>query len=160
MAGSTSKGFPYPSNGDSVNVPGDIQALADALNSFLPAVPVGTTDTQTLTNKTLTDPKIVAAVNTQTSNYVLILTDNGKIVEMNLAGANTLTVPPNSSVAFPVGTQIVVVQYGAGQTTLTPGAGVTIRSNGSKLKLNGQYAMAALYKRATDEWVASGNLSV
>ena len=49
---------------------------------------------------------------------------------MNVATANTLTVPPNSSVPFQVGTQVAVRQYGAGVTTLTAGAGVTIRSRG------------------------------
>lgn len=97
--------------------------------------------------------------NTQTANYVPILADAGKVVEMNVAGANTLTVPPNSSVAFPVGTVIEAHQYGAGQVTLTAGAGVTLRSNGAKLKIGGQYGSASLRKRATDEWVVSGDLT-
>ncbi|HEV7283658.1 MAG TPA: hypothetical protein VGN75_02295, partial [Kaistia sp.] len=98
--------------------------------------------------------------NTQTgTTYTLVLGDKGKVVEMNNASANTLTVPPNSSVAFPIGTWIDLRQLGAGQTTVAPGAGVTIRSNGSKLKLTGQYAGATLTKRATDEWVIDGNLS-
>jgi hypothetical protein len=97
--------------------------------------------------------------NTQTASYTLVITDGGGLVEMNVATANTLTVPPNSSVAFPIGTSTDVVQYGAGQTTITAGAGVTIRSSGSKLKLTGQYSGATLYKRATDEWVLLGDLS-
>lgn len=99
-------------------------------------------------------------INTQTgTTYTLVLTDKGKVVERNNASANTLTVPPNSSVAFPVGSWIDLRQMGAGQTTVTPGAGVTIRSNGAKLKLTGQYAGATLMKRATDEWTIDGNLS-
>lgn len=97
--------------------------------------------------------------NTQTGTaYTLALTDAGICVEMNNASANTLTVPPNSSVAFPVGTQILITQYGAGQTTIAAGAGVTIRQADAKLKLAKQYAQASLVKRATDEWVLSGNL--
>lgn len=97
--------------------------------------------------------------NTQTGTaYTLALTDAGLSVEMNNAAANTLTVPPNSSVAFPVGTQILITQYGAGQTTIAAGAGVTIRQADTKLKLAKQYAQATLVKRATDEWVLSGNL--
>lgn len=99
-------------------------------------------------------------INTQTgTTYTLALGDKGKVVEMNNATANTLTVPPNSSVAFPVNSWLDLRQLGAGQTTIAAGAGVTIRSNGAKLKLNGQYAGATLTKRAADEWTIDGNLS-
>lgn len=99
-------------------------------------------------------------LNTQTGTaYTLVIGDAGYIVEMNNAAANTLTVPPNSSVAFPLNTRIDVVQYGAGQTTIAAGAGVTIRSNGAKLKISAQYTGVTLYKRATDEWVLVGSLA-
>jgi hypothetical protein len=97
--------------------------------------------------------------NRQTASYTLVIGDEGKLVETNVASANNLTVPPNSSVAFPVGTQILVSQYGAGQTTIVAGSGVTLRSSGTKLKLSAQYAMATLIKIATDEWMLSGDLS-
>lgn len=92
------------------------------------------------------------------TTYTLVLADSGKIVEMNNASANTLTVPPNSSVAFAVGTQIVVVQQGAGQTTIAAGSGVTLRSESGNLKIGFQYSSVALVKRATDEWYVVGNL--
>lgn len=98
--------------------------------------------------------------NTQSASYTLALTDIGKIIEMNVSSANTLTVPLNSTVAFPIGTSIDVVQYGSGQTTLVAASGVTLRSNGSKLKLSGQYSAASLYKRGADEWITMGDLSV
>lgn len=97
--------------------------------------------------------------NTRTASYTLVLADSGKVVEMNVASANTLTVPPNSSVAFPIGTLIGIDQIGAGQTTITPGSGVTIRSSSSMVKLKGQYSSVSLRKRATDEWVLVGDLS-
>lgn len=100
------------------------------------------------------------ATNEQTGTaYTLALTDSGKIVETNNASANTLTVPPNSSVAFPVGVQITVLQTGAGQTTLVAGSGVTVNSADGNLKLSGQWSAATLVKRSTDTWVAIGNLS-
>ena len=98
-------------------------------------------------------------INTQIASYTAVLTDAANVVEMNVATGNTFTVPPNSSVAFPVGTQIDVVQYGAGQVTITPGAGVTIRSAGSLTKTRVQYSAVTLYKRATDEWVLNGDLA-
>ena len=93
------------------------------------------------------------------TTYTLAMTDDGKVVEMNNASANTLTVPPNSSVAFPVGSQIVVLQTGAGQTTLAAGAGVTVNSKDGNLKLSAQWCAATLIKRATDVWVVVGDLS-
>ena len=101
---------------------------------------------------------VARGVETKTANYTLVLNDAGKTIEMNLAGANTLTVPPNSSVAFTVGTYINVSQYGAGQCTITPGSGVTLR-NANGLKTAAQYSMATLYKRGTDEWLVGGDLS-
>ena len=99
------------------------------------------------------------AFSSQTASYTLVLADAGKLVEVSNASANTLTVPPNSSVAFPTGTQIVVVQQGAGATTVTAGAGVTLRSKDSNLAVDGQYSSAALIKRATDEWYVTGALA-
>jgi hypothetical protein len=93
------------------------------------------------------------------TTYTLALTDDGKVVEMNNASANTLTVPPNSSVAFPVGSQILVLQTGAGQTTVAAGAGVTVNSKDGNLKLSAQWCAATLIKRATDVWVVVGDLS-
>lgn len=91
--------------------------------------------------------------------YTLVLSDVGLIVETTNSSAVTVTVPPNSSVAFQVGSTIALRQYGLGQVTISPGAGVTIRSRGSVFKLADQYAEAVLTKRATDEWILSGDLS-
>jgi len=88
-----------------------------------------------------------------------VLTDAAKVVEMNVATANTLTVPANASVAFAVGTQILVLQTGAGQTTIAGDSGVTVNSSGSALKLSGQWSSAVLVKRGTDSWVAVGDLT-
>lgn len=100
------------------------------------------------------------AMNAQTgTTYTLVLADDGKIVTCDNAASITLTVPPNSSVAFGIGTQVNIMQLGAGQVTIAAGAGVTLRSEGSKLKLKGQYAVATCAKIATDTWVVVGNLS-
>lgn len=101
-----------------------------------------------------------AAQNAQTgTSYTLALADAGKVVERNNASANTTTVPPNSSVAFPIGTLIEVYQGLAGTSTIVAGAGVTIRSRGGSLVSAGQYATLGLRKRAADEWVLAGDLA-
>ncbi|NDB57249.1 hypothetical protein EB001_02185 [bacterium] len=125
---------------------------------YLGAGDVTLTGTQTLTNKTLTAPIITLATSAQTASYTLVLTDASDIVEMNNASANNLTIPLNSSVAFPTGTVITVLQTGAGQTTIVGTGGVTV--NGTPgLKLRAQWSSATLIKRATDTWVAIGDLS-
>lgn len=101
----------------------------------------------------------IKQLNAQTGQaYTLDLSDRGKFVTMNNASASTLTVPPNSAAAFPVGTFIEGAQLGAGTVTITPGAGVTV--NGSPgLKIASQYGTFGLLKLATDTWLAYGRLS-
>ena len=104
-------------------------------------------------------PKLIS-LNTQTgTTYTLVLGDADKLVEMNNAAANTLTVPPNSSVAFSTGTQIIVVQKGAGTTTIAAGSGVTLLSKDSALGIGGQYGAATCIKIATDTWYVIGDLA-
>ena len=97
-------------------------------------------------------------VNSQTGSYTLVLADAGKIVEVNAAGSSNITVPPNSSVAFPVGAIIGVSQYGAGAVVIVPGGGVTVRSRNNLTTIGGRYGEVTLRKRATDEWVLVGDL--
>jgi len=112
----------------------------------------------TIAGLTLTGPVINLITSAQTASYTLVLGDSSDLVEMNVGTANNLTVPLNSSVAFPVGTQINILQTGAGQTTVVATGGVTI--NGTPgLKLRTQWSSATLIKRATDTWVLVGDLS-
>jgi len=99
--------------------------------------------------------------NNQTADYTLVLADAAlpTVIEMNKASGVNLTIPPNSSVAFDIGTRIMVYQQGAGQVTLVAGAGVTINSLSGNLKITGQYGVVRLYKQATNVWVADGNLA-
>jgi len=103
------------------------------------------------------DPTVIS--NSQVASYTPVLSDAGKVVEMNAAGATVLTVPPNSGVAFPIGTVFEVARMGAGAVSVAAGAGVTIRSRGGLLAVGSQYAGASLRKRATDEWVLVGDLA-
>jgi hypothetical protein len=95
--------------------------------------------------------------NAQAASYTLVLADKDKLVEISNASANTLTVPLNSSVAFPIGTQITILQTGTGATTLTATGGVTINATPG-LILRAQWSSATLIKRAENTWVALGDL--
>lgn len=97
--------------------------------------------------------------NKKATSYTLVLGDAYKLIEMEVSTANTLTIPTNTSVAFPLGTQILVSQLGTGQTTITPAVGVTLRSSGGKTKTSAQYSMCTLIKRGTNEWYLSGDLT-
>ena len=112
----------------------------------------------TITNLALKTDKLVVA-NRQTASYTLVLSDADKLVEMNVGSANNLTIPLNSSVAFATGTQILLAQYGAGQTTIVATSGVTVRSNGAKLKLNVQYSGATLIKIGENDWYLFGDIA-
>lgn len=98
-------------------------------------------------------------VDITTSSYTLQLTDNGQVVYTNNANSNTLTVPPNSDVEFPIGAKIDVVQIGVGATTIAAGSGVTINSEGSKLSINAQYQATTLIKTDTNTWIFIGALA-
>jgi hypothetical protein len=126
-------------------------------------VVVGDTDTQTLTNKTLTAPIINLAVNAQTgTTYTFVLADNGKLVTASNASAQTYTIPTNSSVAYPTGAQINLIQIDAGQVTIQGDTGVTVSSTGATAatpNLRAQYSTATLIKVATDTWYVIGDIS-
>jgi hypothetical protein len=104
-------------------------------------------------------PYLAATLVVVGTTYTFVRLDEGKTIEFTNGGAITATVPPNSSVPFSIGAVLKVLQYGAGQVTLAPGAGVTIRSPAGKLKTAAQYAEATLRKRGTDEWMLEGDIA-
>ena len=110
----------------------------------------------TATGTTILGP---ASIATQATAKTLVLVDQGTVIDMTNSSDVALTIPPNSSVAFPVGTQILVVRNSTGKVSFTPGAGVTLRSDSSKQFIATQYSAATLVKRATDEWYLIGNLA-
>lgn len=98
-------------------------------------------------------------IETKTVAYSLVVNDNCKMIEMNTAGAVNLTIPTNTAQAFPNGSQILIAQYGAGQVTVVPDTGVTLRSSGGKTKIAAQYGIATLIKRGTNEWYLAGDIT-
>lgn len=89
--------------------------------------------------------------------YTLVLTDAHKLITLNNSSSIGVSIPLNATVAFAIGDQVNLLQLGAGQVIVTPAVGVTLRADGAKYKLAGQYAAATLIKIATDEWVLIGN---
>jgi hypothetical protein len=146
------------------------QVLAKATNTDMDFVwsaaasgDVTLNGTQTLTNKTLTAPVINLALNAQTgTTYTFVLADNGKLVTASNASAQTYTIPLNSSVAYATGSQINLIQIGAGQVTVVGAGGVTVLSNAATAaspKCRNQYAALTCIKVATDTWYVIGDIT-
>ena len=111
------------------------------------------------TNEGINDLAL-AVINAQTgTTYTLVLADVAKIVTLSNSSAITLTVPPESSVAWPTGTTIVLAALGTGTVTISPGSGVTINSAGAAVDIGAQYGVATLLKTGTDTWLLFGNLA-
>jgi hypothetical protein len=122
------------------------------------------TGSQTLTNKSLTDAKINLGIDPETASYTAILANNSQIVTMNNASANTFSIPTDASVDFPIGTQITVLQIGAGQTTIqavTAGTTTIVSTGGTSAapKLRVRYSSATCIKLAANSWVVMGDIS-
>lgn len=138
------------------------KTIDTASNTITGAVTL--TGTQTLTNKTLTDPKVNLTFDPETASYTAVLANNGQVVTMDNGSANAFSIPTNASVAFPVGTQINILQIGAGQTTIqavTSGT-TTIQSTGAAAaapKLRARYSMATAIKAGTDLWYVIGDIA-
>ena len=89
--------------------------------------------------------------NTQTgTSYTLALADFTKLVTLNNAAAVAVTLPLEATVAWETGTQLRLVNLGAGTVTVAGAVGVTI--NGTPLTL-AQYKGANLIKTGTNTWV-------
>lgn len=105
----------------------------------------------------------VEAVNAQTgTTYTFVLTDRDDLVTASNASAQTYTVPLNSSVAFPTGSLVNLIQIGAGQVTVQGASGVTIASTGATAttpKTRAQYSVMTLIKAGTDTWYATGDIA-
>jgi hypothetical protein len=164
-----------------LNAKGDL--LSASANDTLSVLPIGTngqnlivntatnsglqwstpevtlSNTATLTNKTLTAPVINVAFNAQTgTSYTIVLADNGKIVEVANSSPITVSIPTNST-AFPIGSQITVIQTGSGQITFAATTPGTTTVNGTPgLKLRTQWSSAVLLKRNTEQWVVLGDV--
>lgn len=128
--------------------------LGTSLTLTTPALGVATATSLTVSGNIVYH----TGTSAQTATYTLSLSDDSKIVEISSATAVNLNVPLNSTVAFPIGTSITILQTGAGQITVVPVSGVTINAQPG-LKLRTQWAAATLLKRAENTWVLLGDLS-
>ena len=136
-------------------LPADFETFADDVDADVYAIKTTADYAEALAD----DLNTKVPINTQTgTTYTLVLGDAGKLITSNNASPVTITVPPNTDVAFPIGTRIDILSIGAGLTTLAQGSGVTISSKDSNKKLTAQGSAATLIKTATDTWWLVGDL--
>jgi hypothetical protein len=152
------------------------EAIADAtsqVNALLTGAPAALNTLDELAAALGDDANFAATVTTslglkvdsltpisqKTASYTLSsLTERDDLIEMGSASALTLTIPPASSVDYPVGTSIDILQTGAGQVTIAAGAGVTVNATPG-LKLRTTWSSCTLFKRAQNTWVVYGDLT-
>jgi hypothetical protein len=102
--------------------------------------------------------KSVLSINSQTSNYILLPTDQNKLIEMSASTNISVTVPAYSAVSYDIGVQILLVRGGSGEVSVVADSGVTIKSVTNYLSLNNQYSPATLVKVDTNTWYLFGDL--
>lgn len=95
------------------------------------------------------------------SSDTALISDANNIIVGNSASAQTGTIPPNSSVAFPVWTTLTYVQAGVGALSLVGGSGVTVHpAPGFIGTAKGQYSMLSALQISANTWVVTGHLEV
>lgn len=135
MAGTTTYyGISYPTNTDYVK--DGASAIQTVATGFDSAVAIPTYNNQT------------------GATYTFALTDVGKTVTASNASAQTYTIPPTASVAWPTGTTLDVINLGVGTVTFAAGAGVTVTNTAQTLS---QYQSARLVRTALNAWTITSD---
>ena len=151
----TTLGVIDPTVDRTINLP-NISGTVITSGNLTDITSVGTLSSLAVTGNAVSH---IAFNTTPTGAYTVVLADDGKVVEIPAAG--TVTVPSDATTNFPVGTQITILQTTSGQVTLagatTPNA-VTVNATPG-LKLRAQWSSCTLIKRATNLWVAMGDLT-
>jgi len=148
---------------NSSGVPTSVAATGDVTvdSSGVASIGSGVIVNADISSTAAIDPSKIAdvTIDSKSSTYTLALTDKNKFIEMTNSTSASVIVPTNS-VAFPVGSQVHIVQNGTGKVHVvanTPGT-TSIRSTPGQY-LRAQYSSATLLKRATEEWYLVGDLS-
>lgn len=96
--------------------------------------------------------------NAQSGNYTLVLIDGGKHIYSTNSGAQSITIPTNASVAFPIGTALTIVNNGTTAITIVT-TSLTVFQAGTTNTGNRTVAtkgVATCLKVDNDTWFISG----
>ena len=120
---------------------------------------VGTTNTQTLTNKTLTAPLIDIGINAKTAAYTTLATDDGQLITVTSSSTANITLAAS---LYNVGAQITVARMGTGAVGIVGDTGVTVVSTGATASaptLRAQYSTATAVMLSANSWLVMGDIS-
>ena len=92
------------------------------------------------------------------ASYEPALDDAGKTITFDSTSPTTITIPPNSSKAFPLGTRFDVIRMNTGAVTFVQGSGVNILSKNSNKNIASRWSGATIVKTDTNTWVLIGDL--
>jgi citrate lyase gamma subunit len=96
----------------------------------------------------------------KTASYALsTLTHRDSMIEVSSTDPTTITIPLDSTVNYPVGTTIDILQTNTGQVTIAPVSGSVTVNATPGLKLRTRWSSATLMKRAANTWVVYGDLT-
>jgi hypothetical protein len=102
-------------------------------------------------------------INAQTASYTPVIGDNNNtLITMSSTSATTITIPPNSSVAFSVGAVLNFVNLNTGTVTFAQGSGVTIVSTGATASapaIRAQYSTATAIQTSANNWLVLGDIA-
>jgi hypothetical protein len=101
-------------------------------------------------------PQFAVGINSVATNYTLQTSDSGKLISASTG--LTITVPPNASVPFPTGSQILLYKSTTATVAITAGSGVTVNAPGGADEIASQHSIATLMKLGTDNWVLGGDI--
>jgi hypothetical protein len=101
----------------------------------------------------------VQPIEVKSDTYTLVLGDAGKLIRCTKGTAMSIIIPTNDAEAYSVGQRVDIMQYGAGQVTISGDTGVTLRSTPTN-KLRATYSSASIIKIGTDEWVLAGDVAL
>lgn len=101
----------------------------------------------------------VVQLNTEADTYNLVLSDGGTVIESVNSNNLSIIIPNNTTVAFPIGTEISILRHNSATIAFQADSGVTIHSRNSLLSIGHQYAGVSLLKTATNDWYLIGDLA-
>jgi hypothetical protein len=141
--------------GGAINIAADKTLVANGQNAVVRLRKVAANTWQASGDLAAISPFVTS----NAADYIPALSD--RVIARSLGTAQTLTLPQNSAVAFPIGTQIDIVQTGAGALTVQAGAGATVTQLATKtLVVAGQHGVVRATKVAANAWEVSGDLTV
>ena len=108
----------------------------------------------------LTGGSRTMGVRTSTATTITpALSDANGLLIASAATAITVLIPANTTVAFPIGTQIMFEQGSTGQVRFSASTGAVLNSYGNAYNHVGQYATSFITKKTANSWVLDGNLT-